>query len=510
MKELHGKLIIDKVEGLPCDNAVQATEHYIDKTTGNHYLFCLQINNKKRQYISRYKIEGTVAFYLDKMVLNNCGHSQTLDVYDWNGKTYILVTCKPLESGEFLWARQIGRIEYEPNKTIESYKNINRLTNITDYRVECGLSADTNILLVYTKSLSGEKKITQYDFGQINELLDREKWIPIKYAKQINGGEVTSDILGYKKSLQGIDVANGGNTIYISGGSKGDAPEIKKLKRVTKDGENKNGYEVVDVCHLVHTNLYSSKGELKSTVECERLRIKGSNLEITLSDKSSDSPVQIYAIPKTFNSDIDVKDCAGITINIHGGHAKQGNPFSGACDKKLDMYESVEDRKVCREVIRQFIARGGIAHDCTVDGGAGATGILSDICAKSNSHKVDIDISIHFNSGRSDSFGDDKVGGTEVLLYDVPTDAKGNIIKKYFKQKHTVADKICLGMKELGFTNRNLKPRPNLYFLKHTKNPAILIEVCFVDDADDAKLYKEVGVEKIAQIIVDAIADTFK
>ncbi len=44
-------------------------------------------------------------------------------------------------------------------------------------------------------------------------------------------------------------------------------------------------------------------------------------------------------------------------------------------------------------------------------------------------------------------------------------------------------------MAKSGFTNRGVKTRTDLYFLNHTKAPAILIEVCFVDDKDDYMLY---------------------
>jgi N-acetylmuramoyl-L-alanine amidase len=40
--------------------------------------------------------------------------------------------------------------------------------------------------------------------------------------------------------------------------------------------------------------------------------------------------------------------------------------------------------------------------------------------------------------------------------------------------------------------------------LNHTKAPAVLIEVCFVDDPDDVKLYKKTY-KKIAKVIADSI-----
>ena len=43
-----------------------------------------------------------------------------------------------------------------------------------------------------------------------------------------------------------------------------------------------------------------------------------------------------------------------------------------------------------------------------------------------------------------------------------------------------------------------------MYVLKNTKAPALLIEVCFVDDKDDVELYQE-NVDKVARAIVKGI-----
>lgn len=107
-------------------------------------------------------------------------------------------------------------------------------------------------------------------------------------------------------------------------------------------------------------------------------------------------------------------------------------------------------------------------------------------------HDVDLDASIHFNSGRNDTKGDTKIGGTEILM------RKEEGIKK------TAGSLICKQMEKIGFTNRGIKVTSSLYFLNHTKAPAILIEICFVDDKDDVKLYKE-SKEAVANGIAKAI-----
>ena len=62
-------------------------------------------------------------------------------------------------------------------------------------------------------------------------------------------------------------------------------------------------------------------------------------------------------------------------------------------------------------------------------------------------------------------------------------------------------------MAALGFTNRGVKTSTSLYVLKNTKSPALLIEVCFVDDKDDCNLYKKVGADKIGKAIAEGLVN---
>ncbi len=178
------------------------------------------------------------------------------------------------------------------------------------------------------------------------------------------------------------------------------------------------------------------------------------------------------------------------TYNVHAGHNPAGEIACGASDL-LD--ESREDRKIAKEVIRALRATGNKVYDCTVNNGTSQADVLKRIVTKCNSHKVDLDVSIHLNSGRYDRKGDGKIGGCEVLC----TDNVG--IKK------EAASHIRKNMKKLGFTDRGTKTSNGLYFLNHTAAKAILIEVCFVDDKDDYILYKKTGYKKIAKAIANGI-----
>ena len=162
-------------------------------------------------------------------------------------------------------------------------------------------------------------------------------------------------------------------------------------------------------------------------------------------------------------------------VTVHAGHNPSGKIACGASDL-LD--ESTEARWVAKKVIKLLRKNGIKAVNCTVNNGTSQSDILHKICAKCNAvADAGLHISIHLNSGRNDKNGDGRTGGTEVLLTrDV--DDKGEIAKR-----------ICNQMAKLGFTNRGVKTRTDLYFLNHTKAPALLVEVCFVDDKDDYMLY---------------------
>ena len=170
-------------------------------------------------------------------------------------------------------------------------------------------------------------------------------------------------------------------------------------------------------------------------------------------------------------------------FNVHAGHNPEGKI---ACGAKGILDESRENRIVKDKVIQLLRAAGHEVYDCTVNDGTSQGDVLRRIVEKCNSRSVDLDISIHFNSGRNDYVGDGSIGGTEVFLYNIAESNKVAI--QYGKA-------IVESIASLGFRIRDdaipdhVKTDSQLYVLKNTKAPAVLIECCFVDDKDDADLY---------------------
>ncbi len=161
-------------------------------------------------------------------------------------------------------------------------------------------------------------------------------------------------------------------------------------------------------------------------------------------------------------------------IGIHAGHNPDGKIACGAIGL---IKESTEARKVKDEVIRLLKLVGHTVYDCTVDNGTSQSDVINKILSKSNAQTLDLTVSIHFNSGRNDKNGDGDNAGVEVLM----TEIEG--IKK------DVGTRICNNIAKLGYDNRGNKVDKKLGFLNKSKAKAILVECCFVDDADDVKLY---------------------
>ena len=174
-------------------------------------------------------------------------------------------------------------------------------------------------------------------------------------------------------------------------------------------------------------------------------------------------------------------------INVHAGHNPAGKVACGAVGL---INESTENRRVKDEVIAQLQALGHTVYDCTENNGTGQSDVLKKIVNRCNSHAVDLDVSIHFNSGAGDPAGNSKTTGVEAYVYSASSAAK------------PYAEKICNAIADLGFRNRGVKTSSTLYVLKHTVSPAVLIECCFVDDKDDVELY---DYQKMAAAIVKGI-----
>lgn len=178
-------------------------------------------------------------------------------------------------------------------------------------------------------------------------------------------------------------------------------------------------------------------------------------------------------------------------VNVHAGHCPDGGDgASGAC---CLIKESTEARKVVKYAKKYLKLAGVTVNDCTCEDQVSANECLKRIVKKCNSHYVDLDVSIHFNAGAARTI-DKKVTGSEAYV----------LSKSGDQEKIAVAKRFLKAMEEFGFKNRGVKVK-NLYFLKNTEAPAVLIEVAFVDDPEDVELYKKVGAKAIGKAVAEAV-----
>lgn len=167
------------------------------------------------------------------------------------------------------------------------------------------------------------------------------------------------------------------------------------------------------------------------------------------------------------------------TFIINAGHTLQGKG-TGAVGF---LNESKENRAVVAHIIKLLNQLGHSVIDCTIDK---SDNYLKEAVAAANKHKADLAVSIHFNSS-----DDSSANGVETLVYN----SNNDYTTKY-------ANAINKEIAALGYRNRGIKQRQDLYWLKNTTSKAVLIECCFVSNKSDSDKYNAV---KMAEAIVKGL-----
>lgn len=168
-------------------------------------------------------------------------------------------------------------------------------------------------------------------------------------------------------------------------------------------------------------------------------------------------------------------------IGVDKGHSVWKKSPCGAIGL---LNESKENRPVGDKVILKLRALGHTVIDCSCDSANSVDEQLAAIVKKANSQKLDLFLSLHLNAG----------GGTGAEIYTTNTSGAKQQAKK-------LIDTYC---NRTGFKNRGHKCK-ELYVLRHTIAPAMLIEMAFVDVESDFKKWNDLGYELIADAIVEGI-----
>lgn len=172
-----------------------------------------------------------------------------------------------------------------------------------------------------------------------------------------------------------------------------------------------------------------------------------------------------------------------IRISVNAGHTATGAGYGAE-------YKGFRESEINRAVVKALIPKlqklGHTVHNSTVDKASTNSAYLSQVVKSSNNSGAELFISIHCNASSAHTGY-----GVECWTY------KG--------AQHTAAKRICSNLSGLGFRNRGIKDGKNLYVVKKTYAKAILVELFFLDNYTDRKLYLELGADKIATAIAEAI-----
>lgn len=167
-------------------------------------------------------------------------------------------------------------------------------------------------------------------------------------------------------------------------------------------------------------------------------------------------------------------------IVMSSGHGSKVRGASGYIDE-VDEARRVVDR------VAQMLMDVGVPIQTFHDNvSTSQNENLNRIVNFHNAQKRDLDISVHFNAYQTTSKG----MGTECL---------------YITQDVLSARVSAAIAAAGGLIDRGPKKRTDLFFLNNTDEPAILIEVCFVDSKEDSECYKE-EFEFICEAIGEAVS----
>lgn len=167
-------------------------------------------------------------------------------------------------------------------------------------------------------------------------------------------------------------------------------------------------------------------------------------------------------------------------IILNAGHTKSG-AGSGAVGY---LHESEETRRVVNLIRYYLRGKGHEVIVANVDKAESQAAYLYGVARKANAHiDADLFVSVHFNAG----------GGQGCECY------------TWKGKKTAAAVGVCEELNKFGFRNRGVKDGSSLYVISKTKMPALLVEVCFVDNKKDCRLYESLTVNRVAQAITRGI-----
>ena len=172
-------------------------------------------------------------------------------------------------------------------------------------------------------------------------------------------------------------------------------------------------------------------------------------------------------------------------VFLNAGHAPNGNPDPGACGwglRECDVAKNVAD------LVAGYLTAAGVEVVGNLQSDS-----LEEVVDVSNESEADLFISIHCNACNGNA------RGTEVWYYH--RSANGELLADCIR--HQIVD--ALGTADRG--SKGAKPSVNgLYVLNNTGATAVLVELAFIDNEEDAQLLCEKQ-DEFARAIARGVTD---
>lgn len=244
----------------------------------------------------------------DYMMLNNFGHTQTLEL-DEQGYLWVGTKSNKVED-TFHFTTQLARISYQAGKTINGNTDTQRLSSLNwidkknegskIYRTEAALSTDKKTLMIMLQYQSNATYLAKYDMRTINDKMNAELGNSNGYVA-INGDSSKEESynktahLAYRDaykftmggtSIQGFALTQGATSIYMSSGSQYSEGSIYKMSWGTRSINSATKVKVTNA------------GKYREIEDIE-IPPTGSNLMVSYAFHNNPNDLYIYSFAKS-------------------------------------------------------------------------------------------------------------------------------------------------------------------------------------------------------------------
>lgn len=388
-------------------------------------------------------------------------------------------------------------------------------------------------------SLSGAQKDKKIEFTLANTTIEKNiSWTNMKsnFISKITMNQSGNDVKGVielaSAASYSLENATNGTNLVLKANTSGESqPEEETPDKNEPDGENSNDNQSGQVVSgLTYTSGSRPKltlGGLKGAITSQiKVTDDYRNRKITFdlgADYSSMIKTQTLTINDAYIKTINVSNpgTTKITVETQTVYAYNILQNNNSVDLQL-----VKPKEKYNQIVVIDIGHGGS------DSGAVANGLKekevnfnqgmalyrlleadpnikvymtreSDVyptlqfrSALANEIDADLFVSIHNNSASA------SVSGTETLYFPSTTDTRGKAIAQLVQ--NAIADNC-------GMINRGIKARSDLYVLRTTNMPAILIETGFLTNTSDAsRINTSSFINAWSKAVYNAIVEGFK